>query len=225
ERLLPQHFAGYSPEQGLRFRSSSTVEDIEGFNGAGLYDSSTGYLQPRRASGSTPKRPSVADAVRKTWASYFSAEAFEERHQNHIHPLAADMAVLVHARFDDELEQANGVFTFTLAPGARELLVDAQPGAVSVTNPPTDRVVIPESSRVRKTEAELNIQRQTLSSLMKAGQEVVSDAELRELFQVAESLTAEHLARDNAGIPAAQQRRALVMDFEFRRVRPGWPAL
>ena len=57
ERALPQHFAAYSPEQGLRFRSSSTVEDIEGFNGAGLYDSATGYLVPRKATGKDSKRP------------------------------------------------------------------------------------------------------------------------------------------------------------------------
>jgi hypothetical protein len=225
DRILPQHFAAYSAEQGLRFRSSSTVEDIEGFNGAGLYDSSTGFLVPRKAEGKAPKRPSVADAVRKTWASYFSAEAFEERHQNHIDHLAADMGVLVHARFDDALEQANGVFTFTLAPGLQELAVDAQPGAVSVTNPPTDRVVIPESSRLRLTNGALTIQRQSLSSLMKAGQLVISDADLRELFRLAEALTAAHLAEDNAGVPAARQRRSLVMDFEFRRVLAGWPAL
>lgn len=224
-KLLPQHFGAYSAEQGLRFRSSSTVEDIEGFNGAGLYDSSTGFLVPRKAVGKEPKRPSVADAVRKTWASYFSAEAFEERHQNHIDHLAADMGVLVHARFDDEMEQSNGVFTFTLASGVKELAVDAQPGAVSVTNPPTDRVVIPESSRVRKTDGAFTIQRQSLSSLAKAGQQVVSDADLRELFGLAEGLTTAHLAQDNAGVPAAQQRRALVMDFEFRRVLAGWPAL
>ena len=224
-KLLPQHFAAYSAEQGLRFRSSSTVEDIEGFNGAGLYDSSTGFLTPRKAVGKEPKRPSVADAVRKTWASYFSAEAFEERHQNHIDHLAADMGVLVHARFDDEMEQSNGVFTFTLAPGSKELAVDAQPGAVSVTNPPTDRVVIPESSRVLKQDGAFTIQRQSLSSLAKAGEQVVSDADLRELFGLAEGLTNAHLAQDNAGVPAAQQRRALVMDFEFRRVHAGWPAL
>ena len=37
------------------------------------------------------------------------------------------MAVLVHARFDDALEQANGVFMFTLSPRGDELAVDAQP--------------------------------------------------------------------------------------------------
>jgi len=224
-RVLGRHFAAYAAEQGLRFRSSSTVEDIEGFNGAGLYDSATGYLNPRKAAANEPKRPSVADALRKTWASYFSAEAFEERHQNHIDHLAADMAVLVHARFDDALEAANGVFTFTLAPGMGELSVDAQPGAVSVTNPPTDRVVIPESSRVRRAGAGFDVQRQSLSSLAKPGQQILNDAELGELFGLAEGLARKQLARDNQGVPPAQQRRALVLDFEFRRVAPGWPAL
>jgi hypothetical protein len=226
DHVLTRHFAGYSPEQGLRFRSSSTVEDIEGFNGAGLYDSATGFLTPRQASGTEPKRPSVADALRKTWASYFSMEAFEERHQNHIEHLAADMAVLVHARFDDALEQANGVFTFTASAHGGELSVDAQPGAVSVTNPPTDRVVIPESTSVSKAlEGRPQIRRRSPSSLAGPGQQILGDSELTELFEVARQLTAQHLARDNAGLPPAQQRHALVLDFEFRRVAPGWPAL
>jgi Pyruvate phosphate dikinase, AMP/ATP-binding domain len=224
ERVLPAHFSAYSAEQGLRFRSSSTVEDIEGFNGAGLYDSSTGYLVPRKGTKELEKRPGVADAVRKTWASYFSFEAFEERHQSRIDHLAADMAVLVHARFDDELERANGVFTFSLGPDGGELAVDAQPGAVSVTNPPTDRVVIPESSRVRRADGAWSVSRQTLSSLAQPGERVMNDAELRELYEVAERLARQQLAEDNAGVPGAQQRRALVLDFEFRRVAAGWPA-
>jgi hypothetical protein len=225
ERLLPQHFANYSSEQGLRFRSSSTVEDIEGFNGAGLYDSATGFLVPRSAQGNAPKRPSVADAVRKTWASYFGFEAFEERQQQHIDHLAADMAVLVHARFDDGMERANGVFTFTLAPALRELHLDAQPGAVSVTNPPTDRVVIPESSQVAKLAQGLEVRRHSPSSLSKRGERVLSDDELRELYALAEALTEKQLAFDNQSLPAAQRRTSLVLDFEFRRVAPGWPGL
>jgi hypothetical protein len=224
-RVLPQHFAAYSHGQGLRFRSSSTVEDIEGFNGAGLYESSTGFLYPGRAARKNKKQPSVADAIRKTWASYFSAEAFEERHVNRIDHLAADMAILVHARFDDAIERSNGVFTFTLTPRARELAVDAQPGAVSVTNPPTDRVVIPESSRVRNSGGALLVERQSRSSLAPPGQAVLSDADLRELYRLAEVLTAKSLEARNAGLPAAQQRQALILDFEFRRVAAGWPAL
>ena len=42
-RALTERFGHYATEQGLRFRSSSNVEDIEGFNAAGLYDSNTGF--------------------------------------------------------------------------------------------------------------------------------------------------------------------------------------
>lgn len=226
DRVLVPHFSAYSKEQGLRFRSSSTVEDIEGFNGAGLYVSSTGFVEPRKKQGKLEKRASIADALRKTWASYYGAEAFEERRDHAIDHLAQDMAVLVHARFDDALEQSNGVFTFTLgAPAGSELRVDVQPGAVSVTNPPTDRHVTPESSRVRRSGRELSVQRVSLSSLGRPGVHVLSDAELRELFALAESVTRTELARANHAIPKERQRRSLTLDFEFRRVAPGWPAL
>jgi hypothetical protein len=223
--VVAAHFAGYSAEQGLRFRSSSTVEDIEGFNGAGLYESATGFVVPRKAAAGLKKRDSMGDAVRKIWASYFSFEAFEERHQNRIEHLAADMGVLIHARFDDEREDANGVFTFVMSPSGGELSVDAQPGSVSVTNPPTDRVVIPESTHVTRGATGAEIRRQTLSSLVKAGQVVMSERELIELYELGRELTEQQIAFDNAGVPAAQRRRSLVMDFEFRRVSAGWPAL
>ncbi len=223
--LISKHFAHYAPEQGLRFRSSSTVEDVEGSSGAGLYESFTGYLTPRGASPGLTKRSSLADALRKTWSSYFSVEAFEERHEAGVDHLAGNMGVLVHARFDDELEDANGVFTFTMSPRGEELLVDAQPGAVSVTNPPTDRVVRPESSRVTPTGNTLNYERIAVSSEATSGAPVLSDGELRELFALARRLTHAQVLRTNSALPAPQQRRSLVMDFEFRRVKAGWPVL
>jgi len=85
------------------------------------------------------------------------------------------------------------IAAFSTQPGISP--ATGQPGAVSVTNPPTDRVVIPESSRVTKTDAALVIQRQSLSSLVKAGQQVVSDADLRETpARVARLWQAEFLA-------------------------------
>jgi hypothetical protein len=54
---------------------------------------------------------------------------------------------------------------------------------------------------------------------------VISDKELGELFELGRELTEQHLAFDNSGVPPAQQRHSLVMDFEFRRVSAGWPAL
>ncbi len=222
---IRRHFADYAREQGLRFRSSSTVEDVEGSSGAGLYDSNTGFFVPRKAQRGLKKRASLADALRKTWASYFSVEAFEERHEAGMNHLAGDMAVLVHARFDDELEASNGVFTLSRYVDEAELLADAHPGAVSVTNPPTDRLVSPESSRVVSHGSELTVERLSLSSEASPGVTVLSDDELRDLFEVARRLTDAQLERSNASLPPAQQRRSLVMDFEFRRVKAGWPAL
>ena len=45
-RRAGKAYGDYAVETALRFRSSSSVEDIEGFNGAGLYTSYTGYLHP-----------------------------------------------------------------------------------------------------------------------------------------------------------------------------------
>lgn len=222
---VAQHFSNYAPEQGLRFRSSSTVEDVEGSAGAGLYESFTGYALPRAASAKGAKRTSLADALRKTWASYFSVEAFEERHESGMDHLAGDMAVLVHARFDDELEAANGVFTMTINPQGAELWVDAQPGSVSVTNPPTDRVVRPETSRVVSTDTAPRVIRLAQSSEASGGGVVVGDVELLALFEQARRLALAQLERSNALLPPPQRRRSLVMDFEFRRVTQGWPAL
>lgn len=222
---VAQHFDHYAPEQGLRFRSSSTVEDVEGSSGAGLYESFTGFVTPRKAAPGVSKRASLADALRKTWASYFSVEAFEERHEAGMDHLAGNMGVLVHARFDDELEDSNGVFTFTLHPRGEELLVDAQPGAISVTNPPTDRVVRPESSRVVMKHGDLGVERASLSSEVLPAATVLSEQELRELFVLAKRLAEDQLRRKNAALPPTQHRQSLVLDFEFRRVKGGWPAL
>lgn len=222
---LAMHFGHYRKSQGLRFRSSSTVEDVEGSSGAGLYESHTGFIVPRKAEPGVKKRPSLADALRKTWSSYFSVEAFEERFRAGMDHLAGDMAVLVHARFDDELEAANGVFTFTRYPGSDELSVDAQPGATSVTNPPVDRVVRPETTRVTEDGGELRISRISSSSEITSGATVLRDVELRELFALARRLSDEQLARKNDAVPPSQRRRSIVLDFEFRRVARGWPAL
>lgn len=79
-----------------RFRSSSNAEDLEGFNGAGLYTSHTG-----------DKPKSIEKAVKKVWASLWSQRAFEERCHAHIDHTGVGMAILAHRSFPDEY--ANGV--------------------------------------------------------------------------------------------------------------------
>lgn len=112
----------------MRFRSSTNAEDIEGFNGAGLYSSYTGIL------GSTDKP--IANAIRKVWASLWNYRAFEERDFFRIDQSRVAMGVLVHRGFPDE--GANGVaFTNNIyKPESFGYVINVQAGDVSVVTPP-----------------------------------------------------------------------------------------
>ena len=101
---IAAHVHELAPTQGLRFRSSSSVEDLPGFNGAGLYRSVTGWVYPTAATPAKPgkKRRSMEAAISEVFASYWSFEAFEEREAAAIWHLDGAMAVVVHPRFDDD---------------------------------------------------------------------------------------------------------------------------
>lgn len=112
------------PHQRMRFRSSSNAEDLQGFNGAGLYASHAGELDLGI--------DDVTQAVRNTWASLWNDRAFEERDYYRIDHHATKMGVLCHQSFQDE--QANGV-AITRNPfrdNSRAYYVNAQLGDVSV---------------------------------------------------------------------------------------------
>ncbi len=221
-------FGHFHVRQGLRFRSSSNVEDIEGFNGAGLYESHTGFLFPEQAGehGKTVER-----AIKRAWASYWGAEAFEERRLSRIAHLSGHMAVLVHARFDDDSELSNAVFTYTLLPASHAdegvLEVNVQRGALSVTNPPPGTDSLPEVDVVRlgRGESEPVIERLAPSTEVSAGEVVLSDDKLREVFASARAVSEAWIVVENQGLLTSQRRRTLVLDFELREMAAGWPAL
>ena len=231
EQALNDRFGHYSPYQGLRFRSSSSVEDIEGFNGAGLYDSNTGFFEPERQADSGDHKKSIAWALKKTWASYWSVEGVEERILEEIDHQSGLMGVLVHARFDDPLEQNNGVFTFTLAPAEDEqyqawMVLNVQKGAESVTNPTPGLNATPEINEVYRLESgALQIERRAGSNLVEPGVELLSDAQLEEVFLQAEAVTELWLAKDNEAQLPERRSSTLTLDFEFRDMAAGWPGL
>lgn len=207
---LAERYAGYA-DTGLRFRSSSTVEDIEGFNGAGLYGSFTGYFD--EANGDP-----IDVAVRRVFGSYWGYEAVEERQQAGVPHLAGAMGILVHPRFEDLYERANMVLTLTrFGPGDHELLVNAQAGATSVANPPTVcPAVLPEQVRVTATTIE------RLAQSTETTGDVLSDAELRSLYDDAVAVAEGWLALENARLPAERRREVLTLDLEARAMEPGW---
>jgi len=95
EKMIIQNNAG----KRYRFRSSSNAEDLEGFNGAGLYTSETGIV------GSKSK--SIEIAIKKVWASLWNSRAYEERALAGINQETVGMAILAHRSFPEEY--ANGV--------------------------------------------------------------------------------------------------------------------
>lgn len=88
-----------APFKNFRFRSSTNAEDLDDFNGAGLYDSKTGIL------GDSIK--TFEKAIKQVWASVWNEASYNERALFGIDQQSIAMGVLVHRSFPDEL--ANGV--------------------------------------------------------------------------------------------------------------------
>jgi len=234
ETQLDAATALLAPSQGLRFRSSSTVEDIEGFNGAGLYDSNTGFLDLD----ANPDERAIERAIKKTWASYWSAEAYEERELAAVDHLSGAMAVLVHPRFDDEFEQANGVLTFEISAeppvigrspqfqsvGQRYVMtVNVQPDANSVVDPDgrnTPEVIVATGSR---SSDDVSIERVAESSISSG--EVLTDDRVIELYEQARTVSLDWLARFNRAQPNSAESRTVTLDMEFKLMAGEWPDL
>ena len=110
----------------LRCRSSANHEDLEGFSGAGLYDSCT----------HRPDEGSITKSIKQVWASLWTYRAFEEREFWRIDHRKAAMGVLVHPNFDDELANGVAVTKNLLAPQWEGTYVNVQRGEQdSITNP------------------------------------------------------------------------------------------
>ena len=226
---LTERFAWLAPTQGLRFRSSATAEDVPGFNGAGLYDSNTGFLHPELQADAGERKQSVAWALKKTWSSYWGFPAFEERRVAKVDHLSGNMAVLVHPRFDDAYEDANGVMTLHLSrwftPTQRRLVINVQDGALSVTNP-GGTLALPEIDEVLiDPDGAVTIHRVQASTEVPAGQHVLTDEEITTLGTQVSALADAWLDRPDATIPGQERAGALVLDLEFKRMAAGWPAL
>jgi hypothetical protein len=82
----------------VRFRSSTNAEDLDGFTGAGLYESEGGNID---------KPKSIRKAIRYVWSSVWRFRAFEERTYRQIEHNSVGMALLVHHSFS--AEEATGV--------------------------------------------------------------------------------------------------------------------
>ena len=124
---LNQKLGAQSSFKNFRFRSSTNAEDIENFNGAGLYESKTGILND--------EKKSFEKAIKQVWASVWNESSYWERAYFGIDQTTIAMGILVHRAFPDEL--ANGVvisknLTRSDFPG---MTINVQIGENSVVKP------------------------------------------------------------------------------------------
>jgi hypothetical protein len=173
EQALRAKLAAEYPRTPMRFRSSSTAEDLEAFPGAGLYTSKTGLLDDPGKSPFT--------AIKKAWASVFFFRGFEERDYRGVDQKAVGMAVLAHPSFPEE--EATGVAVTAnpfdssgLEPG---FFINAQVRGISVTLPAAgitaDQFVFMHSFPGQP------IRYLTRSSLVPAGETVLTRAQVIDL--------------------------------------------
>jgi hypothetical protein len=208
-----------STREMVRLRSSSNVEDAIEFNGAGLYESGSACAAdlldadergPSRCDAASADERDIAETLKEVWASLWSYRAFEERAYYGIPQADVAMGVLVSRAFLDE--RANGV-AFTGSPSDpldRRYVITVQKGEASVVSPDPGVLAEKDLLSIENGEAAAIVRAQA-STLMPAGQWVLSDDELRELGRV--------LARVDAAMPVElgeHPRERVVFDVEFK---------
>jgi hypothetical protein len=130
-RMVDAFIRSHTSFKTIRFRSSTNVEDIPDFNGAGLYTSNTAVLDD-------PSK-SIDMAIKKTWASIWLYDAFEERQYFKIDQHSIAMGILVHRAFKgDDAGDVDGVaITRNIYyEGLQGMTVNVQGYGVNVRNPP-----------------------------------------------------------------------------------------
>ncbi len=195
----------FESTRALRFRSSTNVEDLAEFSGAGLYTSAGATLADGEAH--------IADAVRVVWASAWNLQAFVERDFYRVEHGKVRMGILVHPAFQSELANGVAITINEFAQNRPAFFINSQVGEVSVTNPTGQ--AIPEQLLYYTWYEEPEYEVITRSSLLReqsdwpGGQGVFTDSELSELADLLERI-------HNHFRPLYPPRSDFAMDVEFK---------
>jgi len=191
---------------GIRCRSSTNNEDLEGFNGAGLYDSFT----------HRPDEGDLDKTVRQVWASLWNLRAFDEREFHRIDHLSAAMGVLVHPNFDDEIANGVAVTKNPFDPDWPGFYVNVQVGESLVTNP--DPNATPDELLVAAIGPEGQYETQYIrrSSLTTGGAGVMTPEQIARLTRAMETIQQRFRA-----LYRAEDDPLFAMDIEFKTAAGG----
>jgi len=178
------------PGEDIRIRSSTNSEDLEGFNGAGLFDSYT-----FRWANQAENNRSFPERVQKVFSSVFTDRAFGEFDFNRVDPHTVAMSALLMPATEEE--KSNGVVRWGGAiPGWDTITVNAQVGENLVTNP--DGSSTPDQFVVGNYgfngEAEVQYTATTNQPLPRGQDHVMTDAQSKTLFK-AMKVIQEHFAK------------------------------
>jgi hypothetical protein len=193
----------------LRLRSSTNNEDLDGFNGAGLYSSRT--WDP--SSPPSSQKTSFADVMKDVWSSLWTFRAVEERTFHRIDHLTTAMGVLVHPSYDHDGAAGVAVTKNIYDPSWPGLYVNVQPTDDAVTSP--EGGAIPEELLLRHDARSGRYETQVLreSNLVpddRANRAVLSAAEQQELAS-----TLDQIQRHFRGVLGKQADTGFAMDVEF----------
>ena len=208
-----------SPAVMVRFRSSSNAEDTLGFNGAGLYSSTSvcpaddtdgDDLGPSRCDLDQPRERGICRGLKRVWASLWNAKAYEERDWYRIDHRQVAMGILVDTRIKGELANIVAFTGNPVLPGDARYLVNAQLGELDVVSAVPG--MYPEKELLQIAGGQvIRIERQRGSTELPAGSWVLDDARLRELGA--------HLARIAEVYPIDESARPtddLMLDTEWK---------
>ncbi len=188
-------------EAGVRLRSSTNSEDLEDFNGAGLYKS---------VKATAREKDLPSDEIRKVWASVWSFKAFEERTLWNINHMSVQMAVAVHEAYPDEV--ANGVIiTQNIADySVAGIYANIQVGETSITNPeggelPEIISIIPSPPPARGVQSVLLQHSSLCPDLL-----ILTDGEIYTLYQMVMQI------QNRFAVLYDVYSDALALDIEFK---------
>jgi hypothetical protein len=200
---------GFTENRGIRFRSSTNVEDNDDFSGAGLYESYTGWVKPREG------KLTVFQAILNCFASFYFDNAYLERVRHGVNEADVGMAMLAHYNYPDKFELSNGVATVELRSFQNKVTMVSQVGDESVTNPdpdaPTAEVV--EMYRYRNDTDPLKPYLQVGSSMVPVGGWVMEPEEYQGFGEMLLKVAQEYVRE--RGITGE-----ITLDFEYKKMAP-----